>query len=163
MTDPVNHPASVRRRFWQYVWRRQDHQCWPWLASKMKRGGYGQLRDGRKTLKAHRLAWELNLGPIPDGMLIRHLCNNPICCNPTHLLPGTDKQNHEDMQRSGRMFVPQSPVGTDHHSARLDEGKVLSILESELSGAELARRLGVSRSMISRIRTGKAWKRSNQI
>ena len=152
------HFESVRQRFWKYVWRRQDHQCWPWLASAMKRGGYGQLRDGAKTLKSHRLSWELHFGEIPDNLLIRHLCNNPLCCNPSHLLPGTDKENHDDMRRAGHMFVPRPPRGSQHHCAKLTEDQVKFILASDLSGAELGRRLNVSRALISRIRKNKAWK-----
>ena len=155
------HSDSVRNRFWKYVWRRQDHQCWPWMASTMKRGGYGQLRDGAKTLKSHRLSWELHFGAIPENLLIRHLCNNPLCCNPSHLLPGTDKENHSDMQLAGRMFVPESPRGSQHHDARLTEEKVRFVLSSDLTGAELSRLFGVSRSTISQIRTGKTWKHLN--
>ena len=152
------HSESVRKRFWKYVLRRQDHQCWPWLASTMKRGGYGQLRDGSKTLKSHRLAWELHFGSIPEALLIRHLCNNPLCCNPSHLLPGTNKENHEDMRMAGRMTVPVAAQGIHHHAAKLTEEQVQFVLTSDLTGAELACRLGVTKAMISRIRNHKAWK-----
>lgn len=157
MSD-LMHSESIRSRFWQYVHRRQDHQCWPWIASTMKRGGYGQLRDGQKTLKSHRIAWELHFGSIPKGLLIRHLCNNPLCCNPSHLMPGTSKQNHDDMRMAGRMFVPMPPQGNNHHGAKLTEEQVKFVLTSNASGSELARRLGVTNAMISRIRNRKAWK-----
>lgn len=154
----VEHPDSVRERFWRYVHRRQDHQCWPWTGSVMVRGGYGQLNDRKRLLKAHRLSWELHFGAIPDGLLIRHLCHNPVCCNPSHLLPGTIKDNHVDMQKAHRMFVPESPKGEKHHSSKLTEDVVCFIRQSSLPGATIARQLGVSKSTVSVIRRNKTWK-----
>jgi hypothetical protein len=167
MTDFVNHPhldksnkhsQSVIQRFWKNVHRRQDHQCWHWIGSKAVRGGYGQLSDRRILLKSHRLSWEINLGSIPGGMMIRHLCHNPSCCNPSHLLPGTAKDNHLDMQKAGRMFVPAAREGKQYRNSRLTEEEVLVIYASEKPGVILAAEYGVSKTMISRIKTGKAWK-----
>lgn len=167
MSDPINlthsnksrkHDQSVIRRFWQNVHRRQDHQCWHWTGSKMVRGGYGQLNDRGRLLKAHRLSWEINLGPIPDRMLIRHLCHNPSCCNPSHLLPGTPQDNHDDMRKAGRMFIPPCKRGEKAFVAKLTENQVLAIYSSNESGVDLASRFGVTPSMISRIRCGHAWR-----
>lgn len=58
--------------------------CWLWLAG-INRDGYGHLRDASKTLSAHRVAWELHCGAIPDGMEIDHLCRVRRCVNPDHL------------------------------------------------------------------------------
>ncbi|MGH7024521.1 MAG: HNH endonuclease signature motif containing protein [Caulobacteraceae bacterium] len=56
----------------------------------------------RDTRYAHRLAWELANGPIPDGLLILHKCDNPVCCNPDHLFLGTAADNHADCAAKGR-------------------------------------------------------------
>jgi hypothetical protein len=158
MTDSVNHPESVRNRFWQYTHRKQDHQCWPWLGSLTVRGGYGQLNDRGRLLKTHRLSWELHLGAIPPHLLVRHMCHNPACCNPSHLLLGTTKDNHLDMQRAKRMVVPTAAKGEDTHCAKLTEKEVRSIRLSSLPGVDLARRYGVSKAAISNIRLRKTWK-----
>jgi hypothetical protein len=166
MHDPVNSPAldksgkhsrSVIQRFWKNVYRRQDHQCWNWIGSKMVRGGYGQLSNEGTLLKAHRLSWEINLGTIPEGMMIRHLCHNPSCCNPTHLLPGTAKDNHLDMQKAGRMFVPKTEKGENNANSKLTKTDVMDIYTSQDRGANLARKYKVSKTLISRIRHGIAW------
>lgn len=65
--------------------------CWEWTASLSK--GYGQFRAGGTHRGAHRVAYELWVGPIPDGLHIDHLCSNPICVNPDHLEPVTCEVN----------------------------------------------------------------------
>lgn len=158
MTDSVNHPNSVRERFWRYVYRRQDHQCWPWTGSTMVRGGYGQLNDRNRLLKAHRVSWELHFGFIPKGLMIRHMCHNPICCNPSHLLPGTAAENHEDMRKANRMYVPHASRGSANSHAKLRDEDVMFIRQSGLPGVVLAKKFGVSKANISRIQLGKSWK-----
>lgn len=166
MHDPVNSPCldksdkhsqSIIQRFWQNVHRRQDHQCWHWIGSKMIRGGYGQLNDRGALLKAHRLSWEINLGLIPSGMMIRHLCHNPSCCNPSHLLPGTAMDNHLDMQKANRMFVPESRRGESVRTSKLTAEQAFEIYCSELPPIALATKYRVSTSTISCIKTGKTW------
>jgi len=161
MHDPVNSlshiNSSVIERFWKNIHRRQDHQCWHWIGSKTVRGGYGQLSSNGRLLKAHRLSWEINLGVIPNGMMIRHLCHNPSCCNPSHLLPGTAMDNHLDMQKAGRMFVPESKKGESNSSSRLTKADVIDIYTSKDRGVDLARKYNVSKTIISKIRRGHAW------
>ncbi len=66
-------------------------ECWEWKSYKYN--GYGQVRIDKKLLKAHRVAYELTIGSIPDGLVIDHLCRNPSCVNPWHLEPVTQKEN----------------------------------------------------------------------
>lgn len=82
-----------------------DSGCIEWTGYTMPKRGYGQIRlDGNgKLVQTHRLAWELANGPIPDDTLVRHfVCDNPPCCNVTHLLLGTDADNNADMRAKGR-------------------------------------------------------------
>jgi hypothetical protein len=88
-------PAPLEVRFWAKVDKTKD--CWNWTASRGT-AGYGQIgiggRYGRPHL-AHRVAYELEIGPIPDGMQVDHICHNRICVNPSHLRLATNKENNE--------------------------------------------------------------------
>ena len=65
--------------------------CWVWQRSTTR--GYGSLTRDGKTMYAHRFAYELHIGPIPTGLVIDHLCRNPLCVNPHHLEPVTQREN----------------------------------------------------------------------
>ena len=75
--------------------------CLEWTGVAHKRG-YGRITINSKSVQTHRLAWELANGPIPDGMFICHTCDNPPCCNPDHLWPGTNAENTADKVTKGR-------------------------------------------------------------
>lgn len=81
---------SLFERFWSKVDTTGD--CWLWRGSRNTKG-YGSFRVGNKTLTVHRIAYELLIGPIPDGLTLDHLCRNPVCVNPNHLEPLTGREN----------------------------------------------------------------------
>jgi hypothetical protein len=89
-------------RFWSKV--NQDSGrfgCWPWMGSR-KEKGYGQTYFMGRNIRAHRLAYELEYGPVPNGLFVCHFCDNPSCCNPWHLVAATAKDNTQDMISKGR-------------------------------------------------------------
>lgn len=78
--------------------------CHEWQGSRSA-WGHGRLNRGRRgegNIAAHRAAWELANGPIPDGLFVCHHCDNPPCCNVEHLFLGTAKDNSHDMSVKGR-------------------------------------------------------------
>ena len=68
-----------------------DNGCWEWTSNKAR--GYGHFKLNKKTVKTHRLAYEMFYDKIPNGMSLDHLCRNRGCCNPIHLEPVTIKEN----------------------------------------------------------------------
>ena len=76
--------------------------CQTFTGSKMLKGGHGLFWGNGKMVAAHRVAYEHKHGPIPKGMTVMHLCDNPACCNPDHLVLGTVKENNHDSILKGR-------------------------------------------------------------
>lgn len=144
--------------FWMQVDKSGD--CWIWQGGK-KQGGYGSCRWDGATVGAHRVAWVICNGPIPDGMHVLHNCpsgDNPSCVNPAHLWLGTNLDNVRDRDKKGRR---RPPHGTACGQAKLDERAVqeirLACLCEGESASALARRYGVGQSAVSRIVRGKTW------
>jgi hypothetical protein len=93
----------LAERFWRHVLITDG--CWLWLGHRRPPPGpYGTIRgDGRgKPLYAHRVAWELHYGAIPDGKHVLHHCDTPPCVRPDHLFLGTQADNDRDMTAKGR-------------------------------------------------------------
>ena len=89
--------------------------CWLWLGSQ-DRYGYGVVKTGGKWIcAAHRLFYQMHKGPIPEGMLVCHTCDTPLCVNPDHLWLGTPKENVQDMIKKGRTSVVNLNRKPDQH------------------------------------------------
>lgn len=143
-------------RFRDHVGPPTESGCLPWTASVIR--GYGQINrgDGQPVL-AHRLAWELANGPIPDGLFVCHKCDNPICVNVDHLFLGTAKDNMVDAVSKGR-----SARGERAGPSKLTLEKVLEIKKLYSQGNHtqqgLADRFGVCQQAIQKILSGENWK-----
>ena len=74
--------------------------CWLWTGNTL--GGYGVVSFKRIRKLAHRVSFEYYKGKIPEGLIIRHTCDNPMCINPDHLIVGTNSENSKDMVKRGR-------------------------------------------------------------
>jgi len=144
--------------FWRMI--DKSGSCWMYTGT-LNNWGYGQFRIGSKRVFAHRLAWMLTHGSIPEGLLVCHNCpdgDNPACANPAHLYLGTHKQNMQDMVRKGRnrtgMPAKLSFEKADEIRSRYAEGGI--------STTKLAREYGVAQTTIIRVVKGQNWVREGE-
>jgi hypothetical protein len=134
--------------------------CLEWPRARALKG-YGELTIQGKHRKAHRVAYEISVGPIPKGMQVCHRCDNPACFRPSHLWAGSNADNSHDRELKGRGKRVNLPHGIRHHSAKLTEDQVREIRELVAQGwthRALGARLGVSHRTIGGVAVGKKWK-----
>jgi len=125
--------------------------CREWPGAKSPKG-YGCVKFQGKSWRAHRLCFYLFYGWVPD--LIRHTCNNPACCNPLHLVPGTHQDNSDDKLRAGRQAFVR---GQKHGRSKLSELQVQQIRRAQGTQKQIADRFGISQPHVSAIRRGVVW------
>jgi hypothetical protein len=132
--------------------------CWNWQLAKDRRG-YGRRRfNGRSGRPAHRAAYEIANGPIPDGMCVCHRCDNPSCVNPDHLFIGTYADNNHDRDRKGHQV---SLVGEASRAAVITSDQAREIRRRCAEGerqASVARDLGVSKTVVWGVVHRKTWR-----
>lgn len=137
---------------------RDEESCWEWLGWT-DRDGYGEIGQGGRLegkKKAHRAAYETWIGPIPDGLLVCHTCNNPSCCNPYHLYAGTHEQNMADMDRAGRR--PRGEASVHAKITEVDVIEIRRLVDSGVSGREVGARFGLEAEEARRIAKRLRWK-----
>lgn len=142
--------------FWRKVAISLPTTCWLWMGAK-KPKGYGNVSRNGKWTTAHRHAWSLRFGPIPDGMQVQHSCDTPSCCNPYHLMLGTVISNYVDMAKKGRSKVDHLNrlSGEKHPNSKLTSLQVhdirLRYSAGRIKQADLAKEFCVSQRTISLI------------
>lgn len=122
-------------------------RCWPWLGAG-KGNGYGHTSRG----PAHRVAYTLFVGPVPDGMDVCHKCDNRACVNPEHLFLGTRAENMADMKAKGR-----GAGGCRKHIRESQVQEIRRRLAAGIPQAEIARCMDVNRGTVSAIKRGKSY------
>lgn len=167
--------ASMRTSLEAKLWNGVAREDGCWLRSRnLDADGYSRVITKSGSIRAHRLAYELTYGPIPDGSLIRHLCpggGNPACVRPDHLAPGTPADNVADRVAAGnsatgaRNGVYTKPErrrrGETHGCAKLTGDQVVEIRRRHASGSatitDLSQEFGVSVSTASAIVRRVTW------
>lgn len=130
--------------------------CWLWAGAD-NGVGYGKFRGKY----AHRISYEMNRGPIPNGMHLDHLCRVRCCVNPSHLEPVTNAENARRGLCGHHMKNGGAPTGEAHHQSRVDAESVRRIRAQYASGQSqysLSREFGISQPTVSQIVLGKTWR-----
>lgn len=143
LVDELWHCYAVAQRSY-------ETPCWEWTKDRWH--GYGRFQNGGEKFSAHRFAWEITYGPVPEGLFVCHKCDNPPCIRPDHLFLGTNGDNQDDSVMKSR-----------HWRSRFTPEEVAEIRRLVKSGeatqAALTARFGVRRGTISKVVNGKRWKR----
>jgi len=148
--------------FWGKVDRRTDDECWEWTGARQSgKWQYGRLTVDGRWMTAHSVSWEMANGPRPEGLVIRHTCDNPPCVNPKHLALGTFADNTRDMFERGRQGYTGMP-GERNPAAKLTVEAVANLRrerDAGMSWAALGRKYGVSKSHARKVGVGLNWKK----
>ena len=153
---PPSQAKDVKERLAANTTRRGT--CLEFVTASQHWFGYGLVWYEGRSQAAHRVSYMLRHGPIPDGAVIRHRCDNPPCINPDHLVCGTQKDNMRDRFERGRANTAR---GSKIGSAKLTEWQVAEIrtrLALGVARRELARRYGVQGDAIGAIARNENWR-----
>ncbi len=160
LQDRIWHTETFPEYFWNEVDESEPDECWYWRG---KRRDYYPAHKYKGVFQAaHVTAWKLSRNmdpqdPVPDGQEITHICDEPSCCNPSHLTRRTHHDNLLDMARKGR----SNPVrGEDQLHSKLTESIVRRARKENKAGASsvaLAKKHGVSQPTMNRAINGKSW------
>lgn len=143
----------IHECFWDLV--EKTDSCWIWRGKKTHMG-YGDFRIGRRSFRAHRVAYTLLIGPIPEGLKLLHSCDVKACVNPDHLRPGTDADNSRDA-----ILRDRRPNGARIANAKLNDESIMVIrtcAEFGASHTELAEAYGITVSNVGHIVKRRTWK-----
>ncbi len=146
--------------FWRKV--QKSNACWLWTGS-VNSEGYGQIRQHRRLLLAHRLAYEECNGPVPAGLMVLHRCDNPRCVNPDHLFVGNNSDNMRDCAAKGRSNFQTKPLRGERHPQSKVTWDVVRKIRSEYAHGGvtklfLARKFGIGACQVGNIISGKHWR-----
>ena len=156
---PESDMKTLQERFDEKYYAEPRDGCWLWEGS-INNGGYAAIGVGKKMVHAHRVSWELHIGPIPEGegyhgTCVCHHCDVRSCVRPDHLFLGDHQQNMADRDAKGRRAdASGEAVGT----AKLTDAKVLEIRADSGTHREIAEKYGIDRSNVGYIKARKTWK-----
>lgn len=147
----VNHKFRQSERDLLNAQIHKTDYCWLWMGNRNKHG-YGRIMIRRKSTLVHRLMYQLTIGEIPKGKIVRHYeCDNPPCCNPSHLRIGTRKDNAQDAVDKNRHAHGETSY------AKITEEQAIAIWHDIRTHQQIADFYNVSRRTVGHIKNGTTW------
>lgn len=150
---------SIETRIFTRVETNAFSGCLIFTGSK-NQDGYGQVKNGGKTIRVHKWVWEKTNGAVPNGLEIRHSCNNPSCIYIGHMSLGTHKDNMQDKVRAGNSKKMGRGIRHPRAAAKLDAFKAARIKALVAIGetqTSIAARFRVHKATINDLVLGKTW------
>lgn len=145
VSRPCYH-EPLHKKFWRYV--EKTDSCWLWKG-RLDKDGYGTIKDGRSTKRAHRVSFEMHFKSLSKNKMVLHKCNNPSCVNPDHLYQGDQYDNMKDRVDSGNYLF-----GENHFNAKISDTDVLKIKEHAGTYKQIAAEFDISPSQVGNIKRG---------
>ena len=144
----------IEERFLAQVAPEPNSGCWLWMGAvtSFGHGVIGRGARGEGAVRAHRLAWELYRGQIPEGQQVNHVCDVPSCVNPDHLYVGDQRENMLDVSERRRFSTP---------AAKIDETCVAAIRTLRARGVPseaLSEAFGISTRQVRKIVARERWR-----
>ena len=136
---------EIMSSFWAKVNRSTPTECWPWIPSSKR--GYGNFWCAGRNLRSDRVVFFYSHKRWPTEA--RHTCDNPRCCNPSHIIDGSHRENMEDCIRRGRF-----PIGENNGKSRLTSEQVMAILNDPRTSRAIAAEYGIGKSTVGAIKRG---------
>ncbi len=146
--------------FWKKVSKApRPKGCWEWTAAKSKKG-YGFFGFGLRTYHAHRVAYRLCVADITSEVQVLHTCDNPPCCNPAHLFPGTNQDNVDDKMAKGRHNPGRGENNGGGGKLTWPDVRAIRAMRATegMSQQAIADRFGVSQCLVGLILRNKLWR-----
>lgn len=137
---------------------KDENGCFIVTSHRINADGYGYMYWEKREQRLHRFVYEECFGSIPDGLVVRHMCDNRSCINPEHLELGTPKENVADMYLRNRKIAP---IGEKNGRSLITEEtarKIKTMLDQGMKQTQIARVLGVSFTIVHRVKNRKSWK-----
>lgn len=131
--------------------------CWVWQKT-IHAGGYGIVSLRGKHEMAHRAAWKVLVGEIPEGMQLNHTCHNRACINPDHLYLGTQIDNMRDMQDAGRENKALGERGGMTVLTEVAVREIRKLIGEGWTNKDIARVFGVAPTTVSSIKRKRTWR-----
>lgn len=140
------HKTTLRQRFEEKFLVTPG--CWIWIAGCTE-SGYSAFKVNGIQTRGHRFSYELYIGPIPEGLIVMHRCDNPKCVNPDHLSVGTNADNVADRDSKGRTKAPR---GEAHGQAKFSDAVIRAIRSDTRKGSLIAKEYGTTRGYVYAIK-----------
>jgi hypothetical protein len=153
---------TAEERFWEKVDRKGTNECWEWQGGRVYGPGglhYGRFYEGKTGFRAHRYAYALaNQVVILPGTCICHKCDNPLCCNPSHLFAGTVQDNMADKVAKGRHMN----AGSHGRKLTWELAEQMRAERDQFTISQLAARYNITPVQVSNVMAYRCWATPNK-